>query len=105
MTESKIKAVGLISGGLDSLLATKLIIRLGIDVLGVCFESPFFKYHGTFVKKISHFALIYLYTCQPVVNSQAHVAKTQVFENPFAFLDSLEKIGSKRCVVCYPRIN
>ena len=46
MTESKIKAVGLISGGLDSLLATKLIIRLGIDVLGVCFESPFFDARG-----------------------------------------------------------
>ncbi|MBR9691596.1 tRNA 4-thiouridine(8) synthase ThiI [Candidatus Woesearchaeota archaeon] len=37
-----IKAVGLFSGGLDSLLAIKLIQKQGIDVIAVAFRSPFF---------------------------------------------------------------
>jgi len=36
------KAVALFSGGLDSLLAVKLIQEQGIDVVAVCFTSPFF---------------------------------------------------------------
>jgi len=44
--KSEIKAVGLISGGLDSLLAAKLIQNQGINVVGVCFESPFFDAKG-----------------------------------------------------------
>lgn len=39
----KIKAVALFSGGLDSMLAVKLIQEQGIDVLGVAFETPFFS--------------------------------------------------------------
>jgi len=35
------KAIGLISGGLDSLLAAKLILDQGISVLGIKFVSPF----------------------------------------------------------------
>lgn len=37
----KIKAVGLISGGLDSTHAAKLILEQGIKVHAVNFTSPF----------------------------------------------------------------
>lgn len=37
------KAIALFSGGLDSILAVKLIQMQGIDVLGVTFETPFFN--------------------------------------------------------------
>ncbi|MGC8976010.1 MAG: hypothetical protein ACP5OB_00060 [Candidatus Ratteibacteria bacterium] len=37
----KIKALSLLSGGLDSTLATKLIIEQGIEVLAINFYSPF----------------------------------------------------------------
>jgi tRNA U34 2-thiouridine synthase MnmA/TrmU len=36
------KALALLSGGLDSMLAVKIIQREGIEVLGVVFKSPFF---------------------------------------------------------------
>lgn len=36
------KAVGLLSGGLDSMLAARLLQEQGIEVIGVTFESPFF---------------------------------------------------------------
>ncbi len=35
-----VKAVGLISGGLDSTLATKVVVDLGVDVYGVYFAMP-----------------------------------------------------------------
>jgi len=37
-----IKGIGLFSGGLDSILAFKLIAQQGIEVLGITFETPFF---------------------------------------------------------------
>ncbi len=37
-----IKAVGLLSGGLDSMLAARIILDQGIQVLGVSFATPFF---------------------------------------------------------------
>jgi tRNA-specific 2-thiouridylase len=37
------KALALFSGGLDSILAVKLLEEQGIDVEGICFESPFFS--------------------------------------------------------------
>ncbi|WMJ79697.1 tRNA 4-thiouridine(8) synthase ThiI [Clostridium sp. MB40-C1] len=36
------RALALISGGLDSILASKLIKDQGIDVIGICFKSHFF---------------------------------------------------------------
>jgi len=39
----KIKALALISGGLDSLLAAKLIYDQGVEVIGVHFKIPFCK--------------------------------------------------------------
>lgn len=39
----KVKAIALFSGGLDSILATKIILDQGIDVQGVTFETPFFS--------------------------------------------------------------
>lgn len=36
------KALALISGGLDSILAAKLIKEQGIEVIGICFKSYFF---------------------------------------------------------------
>lgn len=38
----KIKALGLLSGGLDSILAVKVIQEQGIEVTGISFETPFF---------------------------------------------------------------
>lgn len=40
--KGKIKAVALFSGGLDSILAIKIIQAQGIEVIGVNFKSPFF---------------------------------------------------------------
>jgi tRNA-specific 2-thiouridylase len=37
-----IKAVGLLSGGLDSMLAARLLLDQGIEVLGMSFFTPFF---------------------------------------------------------------
>ena len=37
------KSLAMISGGLDSILAAKLIKEQGIDVLGICFRSYFFN--------------------------------------------------------------
>ena len=37
------KALALFSGGLDSILAVKLIEEQGIEVKGICFETPFFS--------------------------------------------------------------
>jgi tRNA-specific 2-thiouridylase len=37
------KALALFSGGLDSILAVKLLDEQGVDIEGVCFESPFFS--------------------------------------------------------------
>jgi len=37
------KALALFSGGLDSLLAVKLLEQQGVKVIPVCFESPFFS--------------------------------------------------------------
>lgn len=41
---SKIKALSLFSGGLDSILATRLIMEQGIEVEAVQFVTPFFNY-------------------------------------------------------------
>ncbi len=38
----KIKALGLLSGGLDSILAVKVIQQQDIEVTGISFETPFF---------------------------------------------------------------
>ncbi len=38
-----VKGIGLFSGGLDSILAFKLIEQQGIEVLGITFETPFFS--------------------------------------------------------------
>jgi len=39
------KAIALFSGGLDSILACRVIAQQGVDVLAVKFVSPFFDYH------------------------------------------------------------
>jgi len=38
-----LKAIALFSGGLDSIIAVKLVQRQGIDVQGVTYETPFFN--------------------------------------------------------------
>jgi tRNA-uridine 2-sulfurtransferase len=40
------RAMGLISGGLDSILAARIILEQGIEVIGVAFTTPFFGSHG-----------------------------------------------------------
>lgn len=40
------KGVGLISGGLDSILAARVLIEQGIEVIGVSFITPFFGAEG-----------------------------------------------------------
>jgi tRNA-uridine 2-sulfurtransferase len=39
------RAFSLLSGGLDSLLATRLIMEQGVEVVGLHFITPFFGYH------------------------------------------------------------
>ncbi|MCK4386438.1 MAG: tRNA 4-thiouridine(8) synthase ThiI, partial [candidate division Zixibacteria bacterium] len=39
---SRLKALALLSGGLDSLLAIKLVQAEGVEIEGICFTSPFF---------------------------------------------------------------
>jgi tRNA-uridine 2-sulfurtransferase len=39
-----VKALAVISGDLDSMLAAKMVMDQGIDVTGVCFKSAFFSY-------------------------------------------------------------
>ncbi len=39
----KIRALVLLSGGLDSMLVCKLLLNLGIEVLGITFRSPFWN--------------------------------------------------------------
>ncbi len=39
----KVKALGLCSGGLDSILAGKLLEKQGVDVTWITFETPFFS--------------------------------------------------------------
>jgi len=39
----KARAISLISGGLDSILATWLILQQNIDVIGITFSTPFFN--------------------------------------------------------------
>ena len=36
------RALAMMSGGLDSTLAAKLIMDQGIEVIGICFKSYFF---------------------------------------------------------------
>jgi tRNA U34 2-thiouridine synthase MnmA/TrmU len=40
------KAMGLLSGGLDSILAAKIILEQGIEVVGISFVTPFFSSEG-----------------------------------------------------------
>lgn len=39
-----VRAIALFSGGLDSILATRLIMNQGVDVIAVQFVTPFFNY-------------------------------------------------------------
>jgi tRNA U34 2-thiouridine synthase MnmA/TrmU len=41
-----VKAIALLSGGLDSILAARVIQEQGVEVVGLSFESPFFKADG-----------------------------------------------------------
>jgi len=41
-----VRALALVSGGLDSVLAARLVMEQGVDVVGVSFESPFFGADG-----------------------------------------------------------
>ncbi len=41
--KKKIKALVLLSGGLDSILTAKLLLKQGIEVTGICFVSYFFN--------------------------------------------------------------
>ena len=42
LVSSKVRALGLCSGGLDSMLAAKILQAQGIEVSWICFETPFF---------------------------------------------------------------
>ena len=42
MMGKKIRALGLLSGGLDSLLAAALLKAQGLEVCGLTFVTPFF---------------------------------------------------------------
>lgn len=55
----KTKALSLISGGLDSILATWLILQQGVEVIGLTFSTPFFDIEKP--KKVSELLNIPLY--------------------------------------------
>lgn len=55
----KPKAISLISGGLDSILATWLILQQGVEVIGLTFSTPFFDLEKP--KKASEFLNIPLH--------------------------------------------
>ncbi len=40
--QSPVRGIGLMSGGLDSMLAPRIIMDQGIDVVGITFKTPFF---------------------------------------------------------------
>jgi hypothetical protein len=42
MTQKKIKGIGILSGGLDSLLAVKVLQDQGLDLMGIVYTTPFF---------------------------------------------------------------
>jgi len=42
----KVRALGLMSGGLDSMLAVRVLLDQGIEVTGITFETPFFGPEG-----------------------------------------------------------
>ncbi|MBU8912096.1 MAG: tRNA 4-thiouridine(8) synthase ThiI [Desulfobacterales bacterium] len=42
-TASQVKGLGLCSGGLDSILSALLLQSQGIDIIWICFETPFFS--------------------------------------------------------------
>ncbi|MFA4875284.1 MAG: tRNA 4-thiouridine(8) synthase ThiI, partial [bacterium] len=42
MRAGKVRAISLLSGGLDSILAVKVLEEQGIEVTGLTFVSPFF---------------------------------------------------------------
>jgi tRNA-specific 2-thiouridylase len=42
---NKVKALSLFSGGLDSILATRLVMAQGVEVEAIQFVTPFFNYH------------------------------------------------------------
>jgi hypothetical protein len=42
MSDKPVKAISLLSGGLDSILATRIVMDQGVDVLALQFISPFF---------------------------------------------------------------
>ena len=46
--ENRTKAVSLFSGGLDSILAIKLILQQGVEVMGINFKTPFFGLESTY---------------------------------------------------------
>jgi tRNA U34 2-thiouridine synthase MnmA/TrmU len=43
---NNIKAIGITSGGLDSMLAALVLKRQGLDIILVCFTTPFFSPHN-----------------------------------------------------------
>ena len=56
---NKKKAIALYSGGLDSILAIKVILSQNIDVIGVCFETPYIeKKNKTALEECLDFKLI-----------------------------------------------
>ena len=42
MENKVVKGLGLFSGGLDSILAAKVLMEQGIEVTGITFRTPFF---------------------------------------------------------------
>jgi tRNA-uridine 2-sulfurtransferase len=42
MKDKRVKGIGLLSGGLDSILAVKVLQEQGLELLGVTFTTPFF---------------------------------------------------------------
>ena len=72
-TSNSIHAVALLSGGLDSLLATKLIMEQGLNVRCLHMISPFFGKPN----KVQHWESLYNLTIETIDISEKYIEMLQ----------------------------
>lgn len=111
------KALGLVSGGLDSSLAVMALMRQGIEVTGIAFVTPFFDAekaknaasiigHPLIIKEIGdiHLEMVkaprygYGRNMNPCIDCHAmmfHLAGKHMAQNGFDFLFSGEVLGQR----------
>ena len=96
----KVKAVGLISGGLDSLIATLLMKLQNIEVIGLNFKSPF---HSLYEKEKAECGL-HLYKEQFDININYINFEDDFIDILKKRMDILNQTQQKRIVKLINRI-